>query len=93
MVGARRVEESEAGASLAPVKHRILMAVALSLAIYGAAGWIYIAANAVSHPESLHMPLTHFANWPREDTFGAVCFAVSFVSFLTYQLIRRPTDG
>ena len=61
------------------------------IAIYSMAGWIYIAANAVSHPESLGWPLTHFADWPHEDTFGAACFATSLVaSILRAWLRNRP---
>jgi len=40
------------------------------------------------HPETLTIQLTHFAPWPREDTFGVVSFAVSFVSFFIWNLIK-----
>lgn len=53
------------------------------------AGWIYIAAVALVHPQTLPMQLTHFAMWPREDTFGEVSFAVSFVSFFVWNLIKE----
>lgn len=52
--------------------------VLLVIAFYSFAGWAYIAMNAVVHPESLSWPLTHLVDWPREDTFGIVCFATSF---------------
>jgi hypothetical protein len=38
---------------------------------------------------TLSMPLTHLAPWPREDTFGAVSFAVSMVSFFFWNLVRK----
>jgi hypothetical protein len=61
------------------------------VAIYSFAGWAYIAANAVVHPESLAWPLTHFADWPHEDTFGAACFATSLLSSLLHVWTRnRP---
>jgi hypothetical protein len=62
----------------------------LVVAIHAFAGWVYIAANAVSHPESLTWPLTHFTAWPHEDTFGALCFAASFIASLTRAKIRNP---
>jgi hypothetical protein len=56
--------------------------------VFGLAEWLYIAENAVSHPATLHMHLTHFASWPHENTFGAIYFLVSFVSFFIYNLIK-----
>jgi hypothetical protein len=56
--------------------------------VFGFAGWFYIAENAAFHPQTLPLPLTHFAHWPREDTFGAVCFGVSIISFFIYNLIK-----
>lgn len=61
----------------------------LSLFVFGFAGWIYIAGNAIVHPKTLAWPLTHFLPFPREDTFGAICFAISFISFFFYNLIRN----
>jgi hypothetical protein len=61
----------------------------LTLFMFGLFGWIYIAVNAEVHPWTLSMPLTHFASWPREDTFGAVCFVVSMISFFIWNLIRE----
>jgi hypothetical protein len=70
---------------------KILQSLTLTFFVFGFAGWIYIAENAVFHPATLHLHLTHFANWPHEDTFGAMCFLVSFISFLVYNLIKEPT--
>jgi hypothetical protein len=71
------------------VWRRFLRALTLTLAIYGFAGWTYIALVALVHPATLPLPLTHLASWPREDTFGEVCFIVSAVSFFGYLLLRR----
>jgi hypothetical protein len=67
---------------------RIWRALALTGAIYGFAGWVYIVINSEVHQYTLHWPLTHFASWPHEDTFGAMCFLVSLVSFFSYTLLR-----
>jgi hypothetical protein len=61
----------------------------LSLFIFGLLGWIYIVLNSEIHPQTLPLQLTHFAPWPREDTFGAACFVVSFISFFVWNLIKK----
>lgn len=68
---------------------KLFRALSFTTFVYGFAGWVYIAQNAVHHPESLAWPLTHFAPFPREDTFGAVCFAVSFLSLFAYMYLRE----
>lgn len=68
---------------------KFVKALTLTLFVYGFSGWIYIAENAVFHPETLDMPLTHFASWPREDTFGAICFGVSFISLFIFLLVKE----
>lgn len=69
-------------------RRRLLRAVLRTAALYGFAGWAYIALNAVNHPETLELPLTHVVDWPREDTFGIASFAVSALSFFLLQLLR-----
>lgn len=66
-----------------------IRALSFTLFVFGFAGWVYIASNAVHHPESLSWPLTHLLPWPREDTFGIVCFAVSFVALFVYMYLRK----
>lgn len=66
----------------------------MTLFVFGFAGWVYIVINSEVHLYTLKLQLTHFAKWPHEDTFGEICFAVSFVSFFVYNLIkddRRPS--
>jgi hypothetical protein len=61
-------------------------AVLAATALYGFTGWVYIACNALRHPATLTMPLTHLAPLPREGDFGAACFAVSCGAYLLLQL-------
>lgn len=65
---------------------KAIRAISFTLFVYGFAGWAYIAANAVVHPESLPWPLTHLAPFPREDTFGVMCFVGSFLALIVYRL-------
>jgi hypothetical protein len=67
---------------------KIIKALSFSLFVFGLAGWIYIAESAWFHPITLSEPLTHLLPFPREDTFGTICFGTSFVAFLVWNLIR-----
>jgi hypothetical protein len=58
------------------------------IAVYTFVGWVYVALCALVAPETLQLPLTHLFAWPREDTFGVMCFAISFVSALGWRLLR-----
>jgi hypothetical protein len=68
---------------------KVLKAALKTCFLYGFAGWIYIAFNAVFHMETLSMPLTHLLPYPREDTFGIVCFGISFVSYFILNLLNE----
>ena len=70
------------------MKRRIALEASLTLALYGFAGWVYIALVALVHPDTLGLQLTHFAKFPHEDTFGETCFVVSVVSFFIYRMLR-----
>jgi hypothetical protein len=56
--------------------------------VYGFAGWADIAMNAVVHPQTLSLPLTHLLPFPREDTFGTICFGVSALCFFAWNVVR-----
>ena len=78
------------------MKRRIALEVTRTLALYGFAGWVYIALVALVHPATLPLQLTHFMKLPHEDTFGELCFVVSAVSFFTYNMLRsaeKSADG
>ncbi|MGO9977293.1 MAG: hypothetical protein ACLP01_31720 [Solirubrobacteraceae bacterium] len=63
-------------------------AIALAIAIYSFAAWVYVAVVALVRPNTLPWQLTHLASWPRTDTFGEASFVVSFVAFTIYRLSR-----
>ena len=66
---------------------RIAKSLSFTLFIFGFAGWFYIAENAVFHPETLSLPLTHLLSFPREDTFGAISFGVGLVSCFVWKYL------
>jgi hypothetical protein len=70
------------------MKRGIALGASRTLALYGFAGWVYIALVALVHPRTLGLQLTHFAKLPHEDTFGEICFVISLVSFFVYNLLR-----
>lgn len=53
---------------------------------------LYIATAAMIHPETLSMQLTHLTPWLREDTFGILCFAISFFFLLYLELNPRRVN-
>jgi hypothetical protein len=77
------------------MKRKIAFGASLTFAVYGFAGWVYIALVALVHPSTLGLQLTHFAKFPHEDTFGEICFALSLVSFFAYRMLsssEAPAD-
>jgi hypothetical protein len=57
------------------------------LSSYTFLGWAYVAANSVTHPQTLALQLTHFSRWPHEGTFALACFAVSAACFFLSQMV------
>lgn len=66
---------------------RFFRALSFTVFVFGFSGWVYIAHNAVFHPETLRLPLTHVLPYPREDIFGMWCFGLSFVSLFVYMFL------
>jgi len=67
-----------------------LIAVLRAVRLYAFAAWVYLAANSIAHPFTMQMKLTHFANWPHENTFGVACAAASAGAFFALCLIEGP---
>ncbi len=67
---------------------RAFRALSLAVAIYGMAGWIYVALCSLVAPDTLQLPLTHLAPWLREDTAGVISFVLSFAGFVCYWMSR-----
>jgi flagellar biogenesis protein FliO len=70
---------------------RVYNSIFLAVALYGFAAWVYVAATALAQPQTLPLQLTHFAKWPRTDTFGELSFVLSFVAFVAYRLTREQS--
>jgi hypothetical protein len=54
------------------------------IAMYAFVAWVYVALCALVAPQILHLPLVQLfagcvkVNRPHEDTFGFMCFGLSF---------------
>jgi hypothetical protein len=68
---------------------KVLRSLFLTLFVFGLLGWIYIVLNSEFHTQTLVLPVTHFLPYPREDTFGAVSFLVSMISFFLWNLVKK----
>jgi hypothetical protein len=64
--------------------NKLIRAGSLTVFVFGLLGWLYIAAVALVHPQTLDLQLTHFTPWLREDTFGILSFIASFFAFFIY---------
>jgi hypothetical protein len=71
---------------------KLVRALSCTFFIFGLLGWFYIAVNAWVNPSTLPLPLSHLTLWIREDTFGAVCFIISFFSFFVWIFTKPPKD-
>ncbi len=56
------------------------VAVLRAVLLHSLLGWVYVSMNAISHPWTLDMRLTHFNEWPHEGDFGIGCFVVFLAS-------------
>ncbi len=68
---------------------RFAKALSFTLFVFGFGGWFYIAENAVFHPDTLSLPLTHLAPFPREDTFGAISFGVALIACFCWRFLSE----
>ena len=80
-----------------PTSRRYAAGVALlrTTAVYATLTWVYLAANSISHPETMDMRLTHFAPWPTERLTLAVALLVSAAAIFTvrYRAYRSGVGG
>lgn len=90
----KRIGELEAELARLRQQHnrQELRALALSLFVFGLAAWLYLVGTFWVAPSTITGQLTHFAGWPRTDTFGEFGFVVSFLAFLAWNYLRE-TDG
>jgi hypothetical protein len=79
-------------APLEPVTHGpgvlAVQAVAETAAVLGTALVIYLSLNAVTHPVTLGIKLTHLWPWPSEGTVRVIGLAICLASVATSRYLR-----
>jgi hypothetical protein len=65
---------------------RGMIALLRTVRLFGFLAWAYIAANSMTHPVTMKIHLTHLANWPHENTFGATAFLSSLIAAVLLSL-------
>ena len=60
--------------------------------VLGTAVVIYLSLNAVTHPVTLGMQLTHLWPWPTEGTVRVIGLAICLVSVATRRYLRATAN-
>jgi hypothetical protein len=68
---------------------RVVRAVLVTVGALATGGWLYIGGNALRHPQTLHLGLTHFARRPTEGQFGVGCLVLSVACLTAASLARK----
>ena len=67
---------------------KILKSLFLSTFIFSFLGWLYVVICSFIFPESMPWKFCHLTPWMRTDTFGIICFVISFISFFLWQVFK-----
>lgn len=70
-----------------------LLATSETAAVLLTVVFVYLSINAVSHPPTLSMRLTHLAPWPTEDTTRACALIVLAAAAAASQYLRISLRG
>ena len=86
-----RRKESNLAPATAQVRNPLATAIARVVALLSTLLVVYLSTNAVTHPATLSLHLTHFASWPTEGTVrvAALCLCIISVAWLRYSSARR----
>ena len=75
----------------------MVQAVAEAAAVLATGIVIYLSLNAVVHPWSLRMQLTHLWPWPSEGTVRVIALAICWAAVATRRYLRtsatRPSEA
>jgi hypothetical protein len=85
----RRKEPNPATASV-QARNPLAAAIARVVALLSTVLVVYLSVNAVTHPATLSLHVTHFASWPTEGTVrvAALCLCVVTVGWLRFSSAR-----
>ena len=66
----------------------MLLAVSETLTVLGTGLVGYLSLNAITHPESLQLHVSHLLPWPAEGTLRVVTLALCVCSFALFRYLR-----
>ena len=92
----RRRSDAPAVTTARPPGIALVQAVADTAAVLGTGLVIYLSLNAVTHPITLTLQLTHLWPWPSEGTVRVIGLGVCLVAVTTRRYLRatgNPSPG
>jgi hypothetical protein len=84
--------QSAPGSGPRPAGVFALQAVADTAAVLGTGLVIYLSLNAVTHPITLTLQLTHLWPWPSEGTVRVIALGICLVAVATRRYLRATGD-
>jgi hypothetical protein len=70
----------------------LVQSVAETAAFLGTAVVIYLSLNAVTHPYTLPLPLSHLSPWPSEGTVRVIALGVCLAAVAVARYLRATAD-
>lgn len=70
----------------------LVQAMAETGVVLGTGLVIYLSLNAVTHPWTLKMQLTHLAPWPTEGTVRAIALGICLIGMATRRYLRATAN-
>jgi hypothetical protein len=92
----RRRDHAANPAQPPPSSHTALLTVAIArtVAVLATGVVIYLSVNAVTHPATLALHLTHLAPWPAEGTVRVIALLLCACAAATLRFLRAgPASG
>src|SRR6202044_1935170 len=84
------------GAPVEPVARTagvtLVQAVAETAAVLATALVVYLSVNAVTHPVTLRLQLTHLWPWPSEGTVRVIALAICLVAVASSRYLRATAN-
>jgi hypothetical protein len=74
-----------------PASTLAVQAMAETAAVFGTGLVVYLSLNAVTHPYSLRLQLTHLWPWPSEGTVRVIGLGICLIAVATSRYLRTTT--
>ena len=88
----RRRSGAAARPAVRPAGLLMMQAMAEIAAVLGTGVVVYLSVNAVTHPATLWLPLTHLLPWPAEGTVRVIALGVCLVAVASSRYMRAAAN-